>query len=389
MFYGGDLISKSYYCEGCGGIMEFNAIAQALKCPNCGIEIEIENNPEDVIEHNLDIHAIKKIKVEEKTSTSMECEGCGAMVEVDATSTATTCPYCGSHYVLSQKQIESIIPDGVIPFKIDKQDVESIFRQWIKKRWLAPNVLKTLYQRDKVQGIYMPYWTFDADTSTNYTAMGGINYVVEYEDSEGEKHTRTETNWYPTSGHIDHFFDDVLVRASNKLSENLLGWIEPYNTKDVASYSPDYMSGYCSEIYTIDLKDAHNDAISKMSRYIHYMAERDVLRRYDRVRSVKLHTSYSDETYKHIFIPVYSTAYTYKDKHYNVLINGETGKIKGEYPKSPFKIAAIIMVILGILLGIYLASSEEDVSYDDYYKKMQYSELIKDETFSYSEEIMF
>ena len=69
------------------------------------------------------------------------------------------------------------------------------------------------------------------------------------------------------------------------------------------------------------------------------------------------------ETYKYIFIPVYSTAYMYKDKHYNVLINGETGKIKGEYPKSPIKIAAIIIVILGILFGIYLASSHEDTSY--------------------------
>ena len=134
--------------------------------------------------------------------------------------------------------MESIIPDGVIPFKIDKKDVEAIFTKWIKRRWLAPNVLKTLYQKDKVQGIYMPYWTFDADTSTDYTAMGGIDYQVEYKDDKGEVHTRIETKWYPTRGHINHFFDDVLVRASNKLSDTLLGWIEPYNTKEVASYSP-------------------------------------------------------------------------------------------------------------------------------------------------------
>ena len=97
--------------------MEFNATAQALKCPNCGREVKIENNPKDVVEHSLDVHILKTIKVSEKTSTSMECESCGAMVEVDATSSATTCPYCGSHYVLSKKQIESIVPDGVIPFK--------------------------------------------------------------------------------------------------------------------------------------------------------------------------------------------------------------------------------------------------------------------------------
>ena len=119
------------------------------------------------------------------------------------------------------------------------------------------------------------------------------------------------------------------------------------------------------------------------------MAERDVLMRYDRVRSVRLHTSYYDETYKHIFIPVYSTAYTYKGNHYNVLINGETGKIKGEYPKSPVKIAAIIIIILGILFGIYLASSDKDISYNNELQNKQYSELIdyKTSDFLLDEEI--
>lgn len=337
--------------------MEFNATSQSLKCPNCGTEVEIENNPMNVREHTLDIHAINRIKVEEKTSTSMECEGCGAIVEVDATSSATTCPYCGSHYVLSKKQIESIIPDGIIPFKINKIEVESIFRDWIKKRYLAPNVLKTLYQKDKVQGIYIPYWTFDADAKAHYTAMGGINYEVEYEDKEGHKHTKIETNWYPTSGYVGNFFDDVLVRASDKLSEKLLSSIEPYNTRNTASYSPDYMSGYSAEVYTIDLKDAHIEAMNKMERELVHLAELDVLRRYDRVRGVHLNTSFYDETYKHIFLPVYSTAYTYKDKQYHVLINGENGNIKGEYPKSVAKIIAIVLIILIIVLVIYYMSS--------------------------------
>ncbi len=344
--------------------MEFDANVQALKCPNCGTEVDIENDPTSIVEHNLDIHAMRKIKVEEKTSTSMECEGCGAHVEVDKTSTVTTCPYCGSHYVLSRKQLDSIVPDGVIPFKIDKNKVESIFTNWIKGRWLAPNVLKTLYQKDKIQGIYMPYWTFDANTRTHYTAMGGINHRVEYEDENGEKKVRIETRWYPTSGNINYFFDDILVSASNKLDEILLIGVQPSSTRNIVSYSPDYMSGYCAEIYTVDLKDAHNEAIAKMNRRLRSKAESDVLRRYDCVRALRLNTSYSDETYKHIFVPVYSTAYTYKDKRYNVLINGETGEIRVEYPKSIAKITAIIVLILGILFGIYMSASEDEVAYN-------------------------
>lgn len=338
--------------------MEFDAKSQCLKCPNCEKEVSIDNNPENVREHTLNEHAMNKIRVEDKTSSSMECEGCGAIVEVEATSSATTCPYCGSHYVLAKKQIESIIPDGVIPFKVDKNEVESIFREWIKKRYLAPNVLKTLYQKDKVQGIYIPYWTFDADTSAHYTAMGGIDYKVEYKDEKGETHTRIETKWYPTSGFVKQFFDDVLVRASDKLDEKLLESVEPYNTMNTLSYSPDYMLGYSAEVYTIDLKSAHYDAMDIMERRLVYLAEADVRRRYDRVRGVHLNTSFRDETYKHIFLPVYSTAYKYKDKQYHVLINGENGKIKGEYPKSIVKIIAIIVIILVIVVIIYLATSQ-------------------------------
>ncbi len=360
--------------------MEFSVESQCLKCPNCETKVEIKNNPEDVVEHDLNLHEMKTLKIEEKTSTSMECEGCGAIVEVDATSTSTSCPYCGSHYVLSQKQIEYIIPDGVIPFKVGKREVESIFSQWIKKRWFAPNVLKTLYQQDKVQGIYMPYWTFDANTSSTYTAMGGINYEEEYEDSEGNTHTRIKTRWYPTSGYVSRFFDDVLVRASKKLDKSLLSHIEPYNTKYVASYSPDYMSGYSSEIHTVDIKDAYYEARSSMNNTIHHMAECDVLTRYDRVSSVVVKTSYTDETYKHIFIPVYSTSYVYKDKHYNVLINGETGKINGQYPKSIAKITALIVVILAIVFGIYTASQQDEAySYDN--SEIQYSKLVEDKDF--------
>ena len=97
--------------------------------------------------------------------------------------------------------------------------------------------------------------------------------------------------------------------------------------------------------------------MNKMEKELVHLAELDVLRRYDRVRGVHLNTSFYDETYKHIFLPVYSTAYTYKDKQYHVLINGENGNIKGEYPKSVAKIIAIVLIILIIVLVIYYMSS--------------------------------
>ena len=284
--------AKTYYCQNCGAVMEFDAASQNLKCPSCGNKIEIENDESKVVEHKLTRHALNSIKPEQKTSTSMECEGCGALVEVDSTSTATTCPYCGSNYVLAKKQMDALIPDGVVPFRIDKVQTGEIYHKWIKGRWLAPNTLKTLYQTDKIQGIYIPYWTFDADIDARYRAMGGEDYEVSYKDDEGEIQTEIRTRWYPTSGHVHNFFDDVLIRASNKLKPNLLNSLV-YNTQNISSYSPDYMSGYCAD-----------------------------------------------------------------GKEYHVLINGQSGVISGEYPKSVFKIAMIIIVIIIIIaLAFYYVNS--------------------------------
>lgn len=347
--------TKTYYCENCGGVMEFDVDTQNIKCPNCGNEIEIELQIEKVEEHELTKRVMQSIKVQEKKSTSMECEGCGAVVEVDATSTATECPYCGSNYVMAKKQIEGIIPDGVIPFQIKKNDVGEVFRNWINGRKFAPQVLKTLYQSDKIQGIYIPFWTFDADVDARYTAMGGTRRKEVTTDKDGNEKTITKIDWHRTSGHVDEFFDDVLIRASDKLKQDLLNSLT-YNTKDIPSYSPDYMSGYCAEVYTVSLEDAHKSAQNKMKNKMMDMCRADVRKTYDDVKDVKMNLSYKNETYKYVLLPVYSTVYLFKDKEYHVLINGQNGKVIGEYPKSYIKILAIVVFIIAIIaIVLYFA----------------------------------
>ena len=329
----------------------FDVASQALKCPNCGTVIEIINDRSKIVEHPLIQYSGRKISVEEKTSQTMECKNCGARIEVDATCTATECPYCGSAYVLSERQEAVVIPDGVVPFQIDRNRVGELFRQWMKKRWLAPKALQTLYQKGKLQGIYLPYWTFDAKARCYYTAQGGRTRTETYRDKEGETHTRTHTDWYFTSGWISQFFDDVLVRASEKLDTVLLERIEPFQLQEAASYSPEYFSGYEAECCSRELENAHQEARQEMERGLIRLAEQDVLRRYDSVRDVHIRPEYEKETYKHLILPIYATAYAYKGKQYTVLVNGQTGKIKGGYPKSPVKIA-LIAAAAAVLFGL-------------------------------------
>lgn len=345
-----------FYCENCGGVMEFDVKSQKLKCPNCDNVIDIANNRESIVEHSLTARAMQTVRAEKKESTTMECKGCGAKIEVGGNESAVTCPYCGSSYVLAQKQEEIIVPDGVIPFKIDKNSAREIIGKWLKKRYLAPNELKNLYQRGDVFGMYVPYWTFDADARAEYTGMGGRYRTEHYRDKDGNTHTRTVTDWYPTRGRIHTFFDDILVSGSSHQNRSLLSGVDNYDTKQLVSYSKDYFSGYGAETFNVNLDAAHSTAMNKMQSRLHDMARQDILRRYDAAKDIRLHTDFSKETYKHVLLPVYTVTYHYKDKVYNVLINGQNGTISGQYPKSFVKILLIVIVSAAVILGILFAS---------------------------------
>lgn len=378
------MAEKIYYCEGCGGVMEFDIASQKLKCPNCGNSEKIKNDKSKIQEHKFSKRAAEKLGVTEKTSQIMECKGCGAKVEIAADCTATECPYCGSKYVLADKQVESIVPDGVVTFKIDKHKAGEVFAKWIKKKWLAPGDLKNLYERDKLQGVYLPYWTFDADTVCEYYAEGGKHRKVKEKDSNGNEVEKTVTDWYPVSGRVKEEFDDVLVKASKNLKPSLLEAIEPYNTKELVSYEPTYLSGYGAECYTVSLEDAHKEARDKMENELRSMSRKDVLRKYDEVRNLSVDIDYDDETYKHIMIPVYATAYNYKGNTYPVLINGQTGKISGKYPKSKAKIAIIVVIIAAAIAAFVFASGskkdskKDNTTYNNTITQEAYMELSDD-----------
>lgn len=371
-----------YYCSNCGGIMEFDVKTQTLKCPNCDTQINIVNDKDKIVEHEFTKKAARTISVTEKQTSTMQCGSCGAKVEISPDCTATQCMYCGAGYVLADKQEEAIIPDGVVPFKIDKHQVKDTFTKWINKRWLAPGKLKHLYESGNIQGIYIPYWTFDADVVCDYSAEGGKHRKVEVKNSDGSTTTKTETDWYNTHGRVKEFFDDVQVKASKNMKASLLKGIEPYDTKNqLASYSPEYLSGYGAECYTVSLEDAHHEANRIMENELRDLARKDVRKRYDEVRNVRIAPDYRDETYKHILIPVYATAFTYGNKNYSVLINGQTGKIKGDYPKSPVKIGIIAVAVIAIIAMLFMWSSRNsDNESDDvgYYEQEYTYEMLQD-----------
>ncbi len=346
-------------CSNCGATLKYHPGQQSVICPYCGTENKITFSDEQYQkaweEKDFELYLQKAAQENVDTEEKMfiKCPGCGAQIQVSDKTISTQCPYCGTQLVLEQSQIQRVIkPQAVIPFNLDKKQAKQAFLKWAKSRWLAPaRFKKYITAPSKLHGLYIPYWTFDADTVTDYTGERGDYYyvTVTYTNSQGETETREEQRirWTPVSGTVRVKFDDILVsgKIDNKLPKKVSSW----NLKDLQPYDPALLAGFESEAYTVTLPQAFNYAKNIMKREIRQAIYRDIGGDQQRIHSMK--TYYYDVTFKHILLPAYLSTFRYKNKIYPVAINGQTGKVAGKYPVSVGKVILLVLLAL-ILIGL-------------------------------------
>ena len=222
---------------------------------------------------------------------------------------------------------------------------------WLGRLWFAPNGLKQYARKGrKMQGIYVPYWTFDAETKSRYQGeQGTVYYETRTVTRDGKQVQQrvAKVRWRAAAGRVARFFDDVLVLASNSLPKRYTDALEPWDLPALEPYQPQYLAGFRAEAYTVDLTEGYSQARQHMARAI----ERDV--RFDiggdQQRIHNIDTDVSAVTFKHILLPVWLAAYKYRGNTYRFVINGRTGRVQGERPWSVIKI--VIAVTIGLLVA--------------------------------------
>jgi hypothetical protein len=238
---------------------------------------------------------------------------------------------------------------------MSETNVRDAIRKWYRTRWFAPNKLKDRALTDTVKGVYIPYWTFDAQVHGDWTAESGYYYYVTetYRDSQGHTRTRQvrKVRWVPSAGALDHFFDDELVPASKGVQMDLLRRVEPFPTKELTAYNAGYLSGWVVERYQIDLVNAAQQSRSQMEQQMYQLCARQVPG--DTHRNLHVACRYFNQTFKHILVPIWLLTYNYGAKAFQVVVNGYTGEIAGRYPKSWIKIT--LAVLGGLLLAALIA----------------------------------
>lgn len=358
---------RRYPCPECGAQLLFEPKEGLLKCTHCQHTERIPDSADEVQERSYEIYLRPResqLQVFAEGVLEVACSSCGAVVTFTPPEVALKCTFCGASIVAQPKIADPLLaPEAVLPFGISKRDATDAMKKWISGLWFAPNDLKQFATPQGIDGIYLPFWTYDAHTVTHYSGQRGEYYYVTETywttDANGNKVQQTRqvqhTRWYPASGTVTRWFDDILVAASNSLSRNRLDDLEPWDLHALKSYEPAYLSGYKAQKYQVDLAAGFEIAKQTAEPAIRADVYSDIGGDTQNIFSVTTH--YSGITFKHTLLPVYAGAYRLGQKVFQVVINGRTGEVQGERPYSVWKIAfavllaAIVLYFLFSMLG--------------------------------------
>jgi LSD1 subclass zinc finger protein len=352
-------------CSNCGAMLEFDPGTTSLKCVYCGVVNEITADSKVAVEE-LDLVAhLNDLRDNADVTEALlvRCDGCGAEQTLSQNVTAAECVFCGKAIVAQAHSRRLIKPQSLLPFKVTQPHAVDSYNRWIHSLWFAPNELKRKAERQRIFGSYLPAWTYDSDTTTPYRGQRGEHYyeTQTYTAMEnGRRVTRTrrvrKTRWYPASGVIRHFFDDVLVLATTSLPPGYGEALEPWDLGSLCPFDERYLSGFTAEAYQVDLPQGWTTAQQIIDGRVQAMIRRDIGG--DEQRIDWYQTRHGRMTFKHVLLPVWISAYTYHQKAYVFLVNGRTGEVQGQRPYSWVKITLFALLIAAIVTAVALFANQ-------------------------------
>lgn len=356
----GPAAGREFPCEQCGADLTFHIGAQSLKCPFCGhVKALVFEDGARVDENDLAAALGKQATRREGSGSptpgdqEVACGGCGGITVFQGTLTSTLCAYCGA--ALQREGVHQAthrLPvDGLLTFQVERQAAERSLRAWVSSRWFAPGAFTSQGVNGKFEGVYMPYFTFDAMTSTNYRGQRGEHYEVTTGSGDNKRRER-RTRWFSASGAFQRFFDDVLVPAVRSLPRKLLDSLEPWALDRLVPFSPQALAGKSAHTYEIPLEETFEEGKKRIEAEL----ASDVRQRIggDVQRIDEMQTAYAALKFKHLLLPVWMLAYRHAGKSYRVVVNATTGELTGERPWSAAKIALAVLFVAAVV-GIIAA----------------------------------
>lgn len=331
-------------CKSCGRPVKFDPVTQKVVCDFCGSSFV----PEDIEEYGKDV--LEKIKPEHiEDDECMDsyvycCSSCGGQIIINGTEASTGCIFCGAPSVVFSRIIRQKRPEGIIPFKITKEEALDAVKAEFQKGVFIPRKIKR-FKPENVRGIYIPYWVFNADHYGSVAVEGSVT-----EDGDN-----TKTVYYARAGLME--LHDLPIDASAVLSNESSERLEPFKVSDMVPFDESYLLGFYSDICNADYNEA-SEIVRKRAKemfedYVKNGVDSEVT---PRVLSSFHETEILEDGVCYAMFPAWFISYRYKGKHNTVLVNGQTGKVVCGVPwngKLVIALYAVLCVVLTTLGFIF------------------------------------
>ncbi len=340
-----------YKCLNCGGSVEFDSNLQKMKGPYCDSEFyvealknmdsRLEEAPDDEFKWATETASQWDEGEEEKMSVFV-CKSCGGEIVCDETTAATSCPYCDNPVVMAGRLSQTLKPDFVIPFKLDKNRAKEELKKYTGKRRFAPKLFNTENKLDEIKGLYVPFWLFDSDASAsvNYNATR----TTTWSDS---KYRYTKTDHFNVFRSGTMSFCNIPVDGSTKMADELMESIEPFDFSEAVDFRTAYLSGYYADKYDVSMEDSIGRANERIKESCEETL-RGTVSGYESVIAQSISIQTSNGVAKYALYPVWIIHTVYKGERLTFAINGQTGRITGNVPVSKAKLAALFAGITAV-----------------------------------------
>ena len=349
-------------CPSCGAALRFDPKEGKLICDYCGSRTDISDSPEaeirEVEVEGLDLTALNEQAADLNAADLpiYHCVSCGAEVIAPAEQITTTCPYCGNNIVLTDKVSGKLRPDGIIPFRIDRNQLPGAMQSYYKGKALLPKGFFSESKMGKVTGVYVPFWVFN----------GRMTGVLRYHGERASEHRSgdyivTEVDHYQTERNVDVSFADLPVDASGRISDELMDSMEPFDMRESQPFDIRYLAGFTADRFD----QARDDVAERARRRMCASAEAAVsatvsseFTKYNRTGG----TLRSALSARYMLLPVYLFSIGFAGKKYKFAVNGQTGKVVGDLPTDKaacrryflLRMGAVAAGVLAIFVARYL-----------------------------------
>lgn len=336
----------TYKCPSCGSAIMFDGTSQKISCSSCGFEMPVQDyeqmfggfTEEETVENTSSAN----YQPETMNMKTYHCQSCGAELMSDEYTSAVMCSFCGNPSLVEDRLQGAYKPKRIIPFKIDKEQAKQIYRSWVKKGKLTPSTLSTSSTIEKISGLYVPFWLYDYNARSNMSVNAKRIRTTRRGDTE-----YTYTDHFYVYRDVEADFLKIPADASEKMADDDMDKMEPYNYGEMQPFAMPYLSGYLSERYNYTSEQMLNRVGKRVNQYITDIT-RDTIKGYDVVNIVNNQVRMRNTDFEYVLLPVWVLNCRYNNKEFKFMLNGQTGKIVADRPISKAK-------AFGWGIGIFVA----------------------------------